>query len=68
TDSDGPKVYNQCLSERRAKSVKEYLVLHGIDGKRIKTSGLNESTPIAENNSREGKAKNRRVEFNVLRH
>jgi len=67
TDSDGPKVYNQYLSERRAKSVKEYLILHGIDKKRLKTSGLNESTPIAENNSREGKAKNRRVEFKVSR-
>lgn len=67
TDSDGPDVYNQDLSERRAESVKKYLVENGISADRLTTKGYGESKPIAENDTKEGKAKNRRIEFIVIK-
>ncbi|MGD8495433.1 MAG: OmpA family protein [Gemmatimonadales bacterium] len=64
TDSDGEEVYNQQLSERRAASVKDYLVEHhGIDAARLETTGYGESEPVADNSTPEGKQKNRRVEL-----
>jgi outer membrane protein OmpA-like peptidoglycan-associated protein len=63
TDSDGSEAHNQDLSERRAYSVKVYLVQNGVDALRLKTSGFGESQPIASNDTAEGKAKNRRIEF-----
>jgi len=63
TDSDGADEYNQKLSAQRANSVKEALVDLGIDQSRFETSGLGESVPVDENNTPEGKANNRRVEF-----
>ncbi len=66
TDSIGSKAYNQKLSERRANSVKAYLVSKGIEADRIHTEGKGETRPIADNKTREGRAKNRRVEIEVL--
>jgi outer membrane protein OmpA-like peptidoglycan-associated protein len=63
TDADGNEAYNQMLSDNRARSVQEYLGTSGINVERMQASGFGESRPIADNNSREGKAKNRRVEF-----
>ena len=65
TDSTGPEDYNQGLSERRAQSVADYLVAEGIDANIIDVSGEGESNPIASNDTREGRAENRRVDVNV---
>lgn len=65
TDSVGTDKYNQRLSERRAASVKDYLVKHGVDASRISTQGFGESKPIADNKTADGRAKNRRVEVKV---
>lgn len=62
TDSIGTEAYNQKLSERRAASVKAYLVKKGIAADRINTTGYGESKPVADNKTREGRAQNRRVE------
>ncbi len=64
TDSDGHDADNLLLSKKRAESVKELLVKNfGIDSSRLQTDGKGESEPIDSNNSPEGKANNRRVEF-----
>ncbi|MCL5990585.1 MAG: OmpA family protein [Bacteroidetes bacterium] len=63
TDSIGTKEYDQLLSERRAKSVKNYLVSNGITESRIITKGYGEKKPIASNETEEGRERNRRVEF-----
>ena len=63
TDSDGDDASNQKLSEARAESVRQQLVLMGIDASRLTTRGFGESKPIGDNTSPEGKANNRRVEF-----
>jgi OOP family OmpA-OmpF porin len=65
TDSIGTEKYNQGLSERRAASVKNYLVKKGVDGSRVTSQGFGESKPIADNKTKEGRAKNRRVEIKV---
>ena len=65
TDSDGSKKYNQRLSEKRAKSVKLYLVKHGIETKRLDSMGYGELKPLVENSTRDAKKQNRRIEFNV---
>jgi OOP family OmpA-OmpF porin len=62
TDSTGSEAYNLLLSERRAESVKAYLVnTFGIDAARLTTRGYGESRPVASNESKEGREKNRRV-------
>ncbi|MFQ5849238.1 MAG: OmpA family protein [Candidatus Binatia bacterium] len=61
----GTKKYNQGLSERRATSVRNYLVKRGVDPSRISTRGFGETRPITDNRTREGRAKNRRVEVKV---
>jgi outer membrane protein OmpA-like peptidoglycan-associated protein len=66
TDATGPEVYNQGLSERRASSVLQYLAEHGIAASRLSSAGFGESQPIATNDTREGRALNRRVELQVL--
>lgn len=64
TDSDGDDAKNLDLSKRRAASVKESLVKSfGIDASRLQTDGLDETKPLKENTTKEGKAENRRVEF-----
>ncbi len=66
TDGSGPAAYNQGLSEKRAKSVKQYFISRGIVQDRLIPVGYGESRPIATNDTREGRANNRRVELNVL--
>ncbi|MGN6458636.1 MAG: outer membrane protein OmpA [Achromobacter mucicolens] len=66
TDSIGTEQYNQKLSERRAASVKAYLVSLGIDPNRIYTEGKGELQPIASNKTKEGRAQNRRVEIEIV--
>lgn len=63
TDSRASSEYNQALSERRAASVKDYLVSSGIAASRIETHGWGESRPVASNETDNGRAKNRRVEI-----
>ncbi len=63
TDSDGDDKSNQKLSEQRADAVKKILVELGVDGSRLQSKGWGESKPIGKNDSPEGKANNRRVEF-----
>ena len=66
TDSIGSTAYNKKLSLRRADSVKAYLVSKGIEANRIYTEGKGESQPVADNKTKEGRAKNRRVEIEVV--
>ncbi len=63
TDSIGSKKYNLKLSERRAESVKAYLVKKGVAADRISTKGDGEANPVASNKTSEGRAQNRRVEI-----
>ncbi|HZA57019.1 MAG TPA: OmpA family protein, partial [Candidatus Udaeobacter sp.] len=65
TDSVGTEKYNQGLSERRVKAVREYVVKKGVDSGRVSGQGFGESKPIADNKTKEGRAKNRRVEIKV---
>jgi OOP family OmpA-OmpF porin len=66
TDSVGSDEYNQKLSLRRSNAVKAYLVSKGVDKTRIYTEGKGESQPVADNKTKEGRAKNRRVEIEVV--
>jgi OOP family OmpA-OmpF porin len=66
TDWTGPEAYNQGLSERRAASVKDYLVRKGVPASELKTVGYGESRPIATNETREGRAMNRRVDLRMV--
>jgi outer membrane protein OmpA-like peptidoglycan-associated protein len=63
TDNTGPYEYNLTLSQQRADSVKQYLVDNGIAEYRIGTKGFGPENPVASNDTREGRAKNRRIEF-----
>ncbi|MDX1587279.1 MAG: OmpA family protein, partial [Balneolaceae bacterium] len=65
TDAIGTEAYNQGLSERRAASVKEYLVDAGISADRIMTQGMGETQPVASNDTPEGRQLNRRVEMTI---
>jgi outer membrane protein OmpA-like peptidoglycan-associated protein len=65
TDSVGTEEYNLDLSERRARSVKSFLVLQGVPPPSIRFRGMGYSRPLADNSTDEGRAKNRRVEFRV---
>ncbi len=66
TDSVGSDAYNQGLSVRRAEAVKAYLVSKGIEKNRVYTEGKGEKQPVADNKTSEGRAKNRRVEIEVV--
>ena len=66
TDWIGPDAYNQKLSERRANSVRNYLIKKGVDPYRLEAVGYGESRPIADNNTVRGRARNRRTEFTVV--
>ena len=66
TDSVGPDAYNQKLSIARSEAVKAYLVSKGIEKNRVYTEGKGEKQPVADNKTSEGRAKNRRVEIEVV--
>jgi OOP family OmpA-OmpF porin len=66
TDSVGSDAYNQKLSLRRAEAVKAYLVSKGIEANRVYTEGKGEKQPLADNKTADGRAKNRRVEIEVV--
>lgn len=66
TDSIGTEQYNQGLSERRANTVKNYLVSQGVPADRVYVEGKGETSPIASNSTREGRAQNRRVEIEIV--
>ena len=65
TDSTGKADYNLTLSQKRAESVKAYLISKGLAASRFKTSGFGIADPIASNDTKEGQAQNRRVEFAI---
>ncbi len=66
TDSTGSYSHNMDLSRRRAEAVKVYLVAKGVSTSRIVTRGAGPSEPVASNKSKDGRAKNRRIEFQIL--
>ena len=66
TDAVGGDAYNQKLSIRRSEAVKAYLVSKGIEKNRVYTEGKGEKQPVADNKTSEGRAKNRRVEIEVV--
>jgi len=66
TDSIGSEAYNLSLSEKRANSVKGYLVGEGIAADRILTIGFGEQYPVTSNETEEGRAKNRRAEIKII--
>ncbi len=66
TDSIGSDAYNDKLSIRRAESVKKYLVDKGVEANRVYTEGKGEKQPVADNKTAAGRAKNRRVEIEVV--
>ncbi len=66
TDSVGAVADNQKLSVRRAEAVKAYLVSKGVEKNRVYTEGKGEKQPVADNKTKEGRAKNRRVEIEVV--
>ncbi len=66
TDNTGSAVYNRQLSEKRARSVYDYLINNGVDPKRLLTKGYGPDAPVASNDSEEGRTLNRRIEFKIL--
>jgi len=68
TDSVGDDNYNLKLSQKRAESVKAYLVKKGIDSARMVPKGYGENVPIADNRTTAGRDQNRRVEFVITEH
>ncbi len=66
TDTDGEAWYNQDLSERRAQSVREFLVEHGVGDGRLRAVGYGEREPIADSDTEDGRSRNRRVEMYIL--
>ena len=67
TDSTGSDAYNQALSERRASSVAAYLLSQGLAPNKLTSEGKGESQPVADNETDEGRAQNRRVELHINR-
>jgi outer membrane protein OmpA-like peptidoglycan-associated protein len=65
TDSKGSKEYNQRLSEERAQSVARFLETRAVIPERVMVDGMGEADPIASNDTREGRAKNRRLEIKL---
>lgn len=66
TDNTGTEEYNKKIARKRADFIKKYLVEQGVMSSRIESWGLGSVSPIESNNTQEGKAKNRRVEFVIL--
>jgi OOP family OmpA-OmpF porin len=65
TDGDGDSAFNQALSEKRAQAVMDYLVKAGLPADRFTATGYGNTQPVAANNTDEGKAQNRRIDFVV---
>ncbi len=68
TDNSGSPKFNMLLSQQRAESVRQYLVGKGVDGGRMTTRGFGETAPLVSNDSENGRAANRRVEFKIVLH
>lgn len=66
TDSDGSAAYNEGLSERRAATVRDYLIDGGVNAGNLTVRGYGETEPVADNATADGKARNRRVELRIL--
>jgi outer membrane protein OmpA-like peptidoglycan-associated protein len=66
TDSTGSDSYNQLLSERRASSVRDFLLNQGIEPRRTRATGYGERYPIASNDTAAGREQNRRVELTLV--
>lgn len=66
TDNQGNPDSNLILSHKRAQATKRYLESHGVDGSRLDAMGYGEAKPVADNNSADGRARNRRVEFEII--
>ena len=66
TDNIGNSIDNQILSENRAKSVRDLLLLNGIDAKKLSFNGYGEAHPVSNNNTKYGRKMNRRTEFKVI--
>ena len=66
TDADGSDTYNQDLSERRAKTVGNYLIQNSVSSSRLTTVGYGETQALADNSTDAGKASNRRVEIAIF--
>jgi outer membrane protein OmpA-like peptidoglycan-associated protein len=66
TDSMGEAAYNQALSEKRANSVRDYMIGKGIAANRMVAKGYGETKPVADNGTRDGRAENRRVELKII--
>jgi outer membrane protein OmpA-like peptidoglycan-associated protein len=67
TDSTGTAAVNRKLSQQRAEAVLTYLTSKGVTGGRMKAKGFGPDKPVADNTSDDGKEKNRRVEFNIIK-
>ena len=67
TDSTGPAAYNQALSVERAQEVAGYLANKGVVTDRMIVTGMGESAPVANNNTKAGRAENRRVEVEIVK-
>jgi outer membrane protein OmpA-like peptidoglycan-associated protein len=65
TDNVGGSEYNLKLSEERAESAKEFLIQHGVESYRLQARGVGKDQPICDNDTEEGRTKNRRVEFEI---
>jgi len=66
TDSQGADSYNQLLSERRASSVRDFLLNQGIESRRTRAVGYGERSPVASNGTESGREQNRRVELTLV--
>ena len=66
TDNTGTAEHNSKLSQQRAEVVRDYLVSVGVDPKNLEAVGAADANPIADNSTKEGQAKNRRVEIEVI--
>jgi len=66
TDNMGEAAYNLSLSEKRANSVRDYLIAKGVAANRMEVKGYGETQPIADNSTRDGRATNRRVELKII--
>ncbi|MDH3768629.1 MAG: OmpA family protein [Gammaproteobacteria bacterium] len=66
TDTSGPEVFNEYLSQKRAESVRRYLISKGANGDNISATGYGEANPIADNATRPGRQRNRRVHLRIL--